>query len=74
MCEAVIDIGDPRHDVTAFQKPLEGRSSPASARRQFAVVCAVNFGAMVSFYLLFPVAPLLVVRLGGNGAQAGFAT
>lgn len=74
MCEAVIDIGDPRHDVRAFQKPLERRSSPASARRQFAVVCAVNFGAMVSFYLLFPVAPLLVVRLGGNGAQAGFAT
>jgi MFS family permease len=39
-----------------------------------AVVCVANFGAMVSFYLLFPVAPLLVERLGGNGALSGLAT
>jgi predicted MFS family arabinose efflux permease len=74
MCEAVIDKGDPRHAVGSFQQQLERPSSSANKGRQFAVVCAVNFGAMVSFYLLFPVAPLLVARLGGNGAQAGFAT
>jgi len=55
-----------------------GRLRPSLSRgafgHAFASICAVNFGAMVSFYLLFPVAPLLVGRLGGSGAQAGFAT
>jgi predicted MFS family arabinose efflux permease len=61
----------------SWRRPL-GRLQPSVTRgafgQSFTSICAVNFGAMVSFYLLFPVAPLLVGRLGGSDAQAGFAT
>ena len=62
-------------DMPADSAPLSAPSPGALlSSNRFAIVCVVNFGAMISFYLLFPVAPLIVTQLGGGSAQAGLAT
>lgn len=52
---------------------LETRPAPRLITRRLAVVFAVGFGAMTSFWLLLSVVPMYLGTTGGDGA-AGLAT